>query len=191
MSEENAAPAFSEEELIAAARDLYEGTHGMTMGELAEFTGISPSVLGAARRRDGWKKALETKTGATTDAAIEAADLFRQRALTPITVSAPAGGIADEKIKVLVDPLPREVDAMLERHRKEWSAPRAMAVEAVQLRNTDAFRAFERAKLAKITAETLKIVQDGERKAHGIDAGEAPPGKHLVVIERPSIIEHE
>jgi hypothetical protein len=53
------------------------------------------------------------------------------------------------------------------------------------LRTEDTAKAFDRAKLAKITAETLMIVQNGERKAWGLDVGELPAGA-VVVIERES-----
>lgn len=182
MTDKNYAP----EELIAAARDLYEGTHQLTMADLAEMTGISVRVLRQARRDQNWQKALETKTGATTEAALAAANVFRERQLAPIVAKAPAAGsIAEEDVKALIEPLPAEVDEVLKRHRDEWKAPRAMVVESVRMRDSDPFKSFERAKLAKITAETLKIVQDGERKAHGIDVGtQPPPGKHVVIIER-------
>ncbi|MNN40803.1 hypothetical protein D3C76_1883940 [compost metagenome] len=51
------------------------------------------------------------------------------------------------------------------------------------MRETDPIKAMERAKLGKILAETLKLTQDGERKAYGIDVGELPAGQ-VVVIER-------
>ncbi|MDH4557810.1 hypothetical protein E8F11_22000 [Pseudomonas sp. BN417] len=72
---------------------------------------------------------------------------------------------------------------VLARHRKEWSAARAISVDAVRLRDSDPEKAFERAKLAKITAETLAIVQNGERRAWGLDVNEVPAAT-VVVIER-------
>ncbi len=74
-------------------------------------------------------------------------------------------------------------EAVLERHRKEWSAPRGLSAEAMRIRDSDPFKSFERAKLAKILAETLKLIQDGERQALGLDTKENPKG-HVVVIER-------
>ena len=75
---------------------------------------------------------------------------------------------------------------VLDRHRKEWSAPRKLAYDAIQLSNqgkqTDA---FERAKLAKITAETLQIVQVGECRAFGLnEAARGADGGTVVVIDR-------
>ncbi|MCW3480030.1 hypothetical protein OL229_10765 [Neisseriaceae bacterium JH1-16] len=65
---------------------------------------------------------------------------------------------------------------LLKRHRGEWGAVRALAYEAIQKRD------FETAKLAKISSEILRNVQDGERKAYGLDTpGE---GGRTIVIDR-------
>lgn len=71
--------------------------------------------------------------------------------------------------------------ALLERHRSEWQMARQLAYEAVKGRD------FDKAKLAKITTETIRNIQDGERKAWGLDITEpAAPGSTntVVVIER-------
>ena len=65
---------------------------------------------------------------------------------------------------------------VLDRHRREWAAPRKLSYEAVQSRD------FEKAKLAKITAETLQIIQANERKAWGIEQGDGD--SNVFVIER-------
>lgn len=74
------------------------------------------------------------------------------------------------------------VASVIDRHRREWSAARALSIEAVRERN------FDKAKLAKITAETIGIIQHGERKAYGIeDAGSAPQKPTVVVVERGGV----
>ena len=66
-----------------------------------------------------------------------------------------------------------------------WSAPRKLAYEAISKANTDPAGAFERAKLAKITAETLQIVQVGECRAFGLNHdARGSDGGTVVVIER-------
>lgn len=50
------------------------------------------------------------------------------------------------------------------RHRDEWDEHKSLVDTAIGTKD------FETAKLAKITAETLKIRQEGERKAWGLDA---------------------
>lgn len=59
---------------------------------------------------------------------------------------------------------------VLDRHRKEWDAARDIVYKAFHTAD------FEKAKLGKITAEALKVIQDGERKAWGIDGGTASGG---------------
>ena len=49
------------------------------------------------------------------------------------------------------------------RHRAEWVEHKALVDAAVA--DSD----FEKARLAKILAETIRIRQDGERKAWGLD----------------------
>lgn len=53
---------------------------------------------------------------------------------------------------------------LIERHRKEWQIARGLSAEAVKARD------FDKAKLAKITTETIKLIQEGERRAWGLDA---------------------
>lgn len=167
----------------AAARALYEGTPGMTLRALAEKTGIGKSTLERRANAEGWKKNYAaTKLGDMTAEAQVAADKFNRK----IEEYGPEA-TAEQKQQVVAEVVHEvAVDArgeMLDRHRREWAAPRAMSAEAVRMRDSDPVKAFDRAKLAKITAETLKIVQDGERKAWGLDVGELPPGQ-VVVIER-------
>lgn len=64
--------------------------------------------------------------------------------------------------------------AVIERHRDEWPKVREMLNVGhkahKEAKNVEDKRvAFEDLKAAKITSETLKIVQDGERKAWGLD----------------------
>lgn len=74
------------------------------------------------------------------------------------------------------------VATVLDRHRREWSAARALSIEAIRDRN------FDKAKLAKITAETIGIIQAGERKAYGIeDSDKTPVRPTVVVVERGGV----
>lgn len=167
----------------AAARALYEGTPGMTFRQVAEKTGMGKSTLERRANAEGWKKCFGNLVpGQMTADAQAAADLFNRLMDDygpEVTAEQQELVVAEVVHEVAVDVRAK----MLDRHRTEWAAPRAMSAEAVRIRDSDPDKAFERAKLAKITAETLKIVQDGERKAHGIDAGDLPPGA-VVVIDR-------
>lgn len=66
---------------------------------------------------------------------------------------------------------------LLTRHRREWGAVRNLAYTAMKSKGdlTDARR-------AKTAAEAIKTIQDGERKAWGLDSGDDGPVK--VVVQR-------
>jgi hypothetical protein len=80
---------------------------------------------------------------------------------TPAGPPAPAAAIVDRTGERAVD-LRAEI---LDRHRRAVTIARALSAAAVKTRDC------ERAKLAKITIETMKLVQEGERRAWG----PAPP----------------
>jgi hypothetical protein len=58
---------------------------------------------------------------------------------------------------------------VLARHRQEWKQVATLRQEALRDRAGNPGQSFERAKLAKITAEMTSIQQAGERKAWGLD----------------------
>jgi hypothetical protein len=64
---------------------------------------------------------------------------------------------------------------VLSRHRQEAALPRRLAYEAVKSHD------FEKAKLAKITSETILNIHKIERQAYGLDTDEQP---RTIVIER-------
>jgi len=67
---------------------------------------------------------------------------------------------------------------VIARHREEWKIPRMLLQESFTSRIGGTKDAFEKAKLAKITTEAIKIRQDGERKAWGLDdLGDFDPTK--------------
>jgi hypothetical protein len=84
---------------------------------------------------------------------------------------------AAERSAIVEDAAVKLRASLLERHRNEWNMARKIAYEAAQSRD------FEKAKLAKITTETLRNIQDGERKAWGLDAGDSL-GDKVIVIDR-------
>jgi hypothetical protein len=67
--------------------------------------------------------------------------------------------------------------AVIARHKQEWADHQKWIDEA--LANGD----FNAAKLAKITAETIRIRQDGERRAWGIvDTDVRPQAEKIKVL---------
>lgn len=173
MSEEN-----DYEARLAAARDLYEGTNGLTVDGLAEITGIHKRTLVIAKRDGGWKKHLSTKTGQSTPEALAAAAMFESGVVTAVERPAAA---AQEPVAPVVSaeeerataeafmaPLPDEREELIARHKKELLLARQLILEAVRLKDTNPMRSFEKSKLAKITGESMKILHDQERRLFGL-----------------------
>ena len=152
-----------------SARALYETTPGMSLPELSKQTGIKLHTLVSWKREDGWVQRRDLiALGTLPEAAQEAADRYQVKIddLGPEITSEQESRAADEVvIETAVDLRAQVID----RHRKELSVPRTLIAEALSIRKTDHAKAFELAKLAKITSETIKIVQDAERKAWGLD----------------------
>ena len=169
----------------------------MTAHRLAEVVGITKQAVSARMKRDTaagdpWTKKVSMKEIA------ERAQAAADRASPPERREMPAvDGDVDGKVDRQFDRAVKEKEAagtpvtvppgtpdavaeraaIISRHRREWSVSRGLVGVAVGKRD------FDRAKLAKITSETLKIIQDGERKAWGLDAAD-PADKTVVVIER-------
>lgn len=185
MSEENY------EARLAAARDLYEGTNGLTVDGLAEITGIHKRTLVIAKRDGGWKKHLSTKTGQSTPEALAAAAMFESGEITAPERPAPSAATVEASKPVIspeeekasaeafMSPLPDERDELITRHKRELLFNRQLILEATKIRDTNPMRAFEKAKMAKLTGEAMKIVHDQERKLFGLDDRDK-----TVVIER-------
>jgi len=56
-----------------------------------------------------------------------------------------------------------------DRHRQEWKLVVMLRNEALQNRKVDHKKSIELMRLAKMTAETILVQQNGERKAWGLD----------------------
>lgn len=171
----------------AAARAIYEGRPGATCETAAAEVGVPYSTVKRWKAEDGWKpipKALpelSARAGALADSwKLKMSELGK-----PLDDEVAGAEAARE---VAVD-LAVDVRAqVLDRHRKEWAAPRNIAYQAIKEATgpgADVGKAFERAKLAKITSETLTLIQAGECKAFGITAdARGGDGATVVVVER-------
>lgn len=170
----------------AAARAIYEATPGCTVAMVFQELGgkVPDGTLRRWKSEDGWKSAARTIPDLAGRAG-QLANSFKVRMSElgkPLSDDVAAAEVAREvSTQHAVDIRA----AVLDRHRKEWAAPRKLAYDAIQKADKDPAAAFERAKLAKITAETLQIVQVGECRAFGLnhDARGADGGT-VVVIER-------
>lgn len=169
----------------AAARALFEGQPGATIDTVAAEVGVEPKLIRAWKAEGKWVVATKAAAGLSARAA-ELANNFKVRMSqigTPLSDEVAAAEAAREVGQEFATDIRAEV---LSRHRKEWAAPRKVAYEALQQAGKgDVAGAFERAKLAKITAETLTLVQVGECRAFGLNHdARAGDGQTVVVVER-------
>lgn len=169
----------------AAARALFEGQPGATIDTVAAEVGVEPKLIRAWKAEGKWVVATKAAAGLSARAA-ELANNFKVRMSqigAPLSDEVAAAEAAREVGQEFAVDVRAEV---LSRHRKEWAAPRKVAYEALQQAGKgDVAGAFERAKLAKITAETLTLVQVGECRAFGLNHdARAGDGQTVVVVER-------
>lgn len=160
----------------AAARALYEMTPKMSLPMVADQVGIPVETIkswACGERGNGgrWAKIAEGVT--------EQAHLLANKHKTTLAELGPSLSMQDTEAAEKQTSGLAAVEArasIIGRHRTEWNAPRQLAYEAVKTRD------INKAKLAKMTAETLKLVQEGERKAWGLDVG--GDNKITVTVER-------
>lgn len=161
-------------------RTLWEADPTMTQGDVAKMAGVSQQAIQKRIKRDGWKKVSDQ-----SELARRAYDKADEAALKkPVPAVPDVGGeqphpeaaAAPASVSGVLAATAVELRAkIIDRHRKEWDGARNHIYKAIQ--NAD----FEEAKLGKISAESLKIVQDGERKAWGLDKDESDKSVTVVV----------
>lgn len=165
------------EERKAAARILYETIPGMSQEKVAEQVGVSTRTVEDWSRKEGWNKAPLLPPKSMSETAQAVADQY----VSKLADYGPEITDEDKQVALLETAEKTAIElraALIDRHRKEWAGPRKLVYEAI--RNRD----FELAKLAKITAEQLEIVQRAERKAWGILDKEGESKTTTVIIDR-------
>ncbi len=172
----------------AVSRAAWESDPKITHGQIGESLGVSKQAVAKKAKEQGWQKRFNIAD--VTSRAYQVADGIREE-IKPQTrpACAPPVVASEPKSEAPTDLSPFELQqlaeadavakraAVLERHRVETNAPRQMVYSALKANDT------ERGKLAKIAAETLKILQECERKAWGFDR-EGEGQKLTVVIDR-------
>lgn len=163
---------------LVEARKLFEGKPYSTINSVAAEAGVLPYWVRRWIREGDWSKASRSVPGLSARAAA-AANNMKVR-MSDLGKPLDEEVAVQEAAKEAATEFAVDVRAqVLDRHRKEWAAPRKIAYEAVQRSD------FERAKLAKITAETLTLIQGGECRAYGISHdARAADGQTVVVVER-------
>lgn len=172
----------------AHARRFWETTPRATFGEVAEMLGVSRQAVQKRAAKEGWKKGADMH--AVAKKAHEVADSVSYREQQEAEkaaseeVRARALQIAEEiRQKNLEEAEKTAIELrarLLEMHRKEWSAVRKIVHGAISRSD------FEMAKLGKIVSEATRIIQDGERRAWGLDVENenSDSGEVRVVVER-------
>lgn len=175
------------EELRAAARALYETTPDIKFPDIAAQIGAPVEEVRAWWREDGakgdrWQIAQPWAVNKAGEAARRAEELTPLLNETHAAAEAEARAVLDlpESTEVTVIDDPHK--ELRRRHQQEWLGPRTLAYQAMKLGQKGRVdEAFILAKLAKISAETLTIVQAGEGRAHGMKPTE---GEGAIVVYR-------
>ena len=124
---------------------------GSTMGELSRKHGVDKAAISRKAKKEAWLADLSEVVNKRAEAKVNGL----VNTVDPKKKAEAVDRAADAKAAVIL------------RHKEEWEQHQQLIRQAVESGDFDA------AKLAKITAETIKIRQEGERKAWGItDKGE-------------------
>ncbi len=175
----------------AQIQALWEADPKMSYGEAGAPFGVGKSTVHSRAKRYKWAKRIDNaelakrahaKADQSGKATAEIGEKIKPRTKDIVA----AARELDPKMKPDPTPEQREVAeqaavdvraSLIDRHREEWEMVRKRIHEAAEDRD------FDKAKLGKITAEATKILQDGERKAWGLDAVDGE-NEVKVIIER-------
>lgn len=163
----------------AAARALFEGTPGATCQSVSIEMKVPVGTVRRWKSEDGWTPAARTILNLPGRAGA-LADTFKVK-MSQLGKPLSDEVAAEEAAKEMSNEFAVDVRAnLLDRHRKEWAAPRKLIYEAVQKGDID------KARLAKITGETLQLIQAGECRAYGmtLEARGADSARTVVLIDR-------
>ncbi len=119
---------------------------GASQSDLSRRHGLSRTAIQKRIRAEGWMQDVSGTINRLAEAKV-------------------AGVVAGCNPQKKAEALDRAADAkaaVMLRHKEEWTRHQTLIDQALEAGD------FDKAKLAKITAETLKIRQEGERRAWGI-----------------------
>lgn len=120
---------------------------GASAASLGVKYGCSHTAVNKKVKAEGWARDVE--------------DVIRRKVSEK--VSGIVSGCDPKKKAIAIDAEASRRADVTNRHRDEWDEHKNLVDTAIGMKD------FEIAKLAKITSETLKIRQEGERKAWGLD----------------------
>ncbi len=154
---------FLSKEVWEAARRKWEATPEMTFSDVARELGVTRQAVRVQSRNNEWRKVAASEELARL--AVNKADAISAAREDPLS---------EEEEKLKTDAVDKRAE-VLARHRREWDGARKRIYMAVKSGDD------KEAKLGKLIAEALAVVQAGERKAWQLDEKEA---QTVVVIER-------
>jgi hypothetical protein len=132
---------------------------GASFPELAAKYGVSHQAIQKRSKSEGWSDGTDV------------AEVIRRKVAEK--VARVVAGSNPQKRAESIDAAAEKSASVVRMHQAEWEDHRARFGSVPE--------DFESGKLAKISAEMLRIRQDGERKAWGLDEASAQP---TIVIER-------
>lgn len=153
-----------------AARVLWESDVKMSYGDVAIKFGCTKQAVHSKCKSEGWRK-VGADARVISGAHSKADAAMQEIEASPLVVKQ----YAESEIRGATEEVAIDIRSkVLERHRKEWDGPRSLIYEGMRVKDN------EKVRLGKTSAEALKIIQEGERKAFGLDTNDAPK----IIIER-------
>ncbi|MBN3839232.1 hypothetical protein [Burkholderia sp. Ac-20349] len=177
----------------AQARAVWEADPKVNYVHIATEFGVTKQAVALRAKKDGWQKqadmphivreahrAADAKSKPPTKIGRREAADVGEKGEKPKAERTPPAMLPTPQDRA--EAVNRAVDhraELLGRHRAEWEGVRKLVNDAIDEED------FDKAKLGKITSEATKIIQEGERKAWGIDQEQGDDkGKTTIVIER-------
>ena len=142
---------------------------GATQSELARTHGCSRKAIQNRIVAEGWMQDVTSSVNRLTEA----------------KVAGVVAGCDPQKKAEALDRAAAAKAAVIARHKQEWADHQKWIDSALADGN------FEAAKLAKITAETIRIRQDGERRAWGIVDTDVRPQTSTCGPKLELVLKHE
>lgn len=162
------------------ARAVWESDPTMVDATVGKRFGVNAETVRVRRHKEGWKRDPDALAKIAAHAHVDADNLgtdpnygISGKLLHNRVKTRPVADIStavDERVRVRAE--------VLDRHRKEVAMLRGRVYGAIKDDSRDKL-AF-----AKVATDTIKVIQDMERRAFGLDAIEGPLPGGVLVIER-------
>jgi len=193
-------------------RTLWESDPVITFAEIAEQLGVTRQCVRQRSVKDKWQKRLdmgviEAKAHAVADSKVtensrEGGSQALPVYMTPEKLTdrpahnrelpvIPEGSSPEQAGQIAEDAAVAKRAAVIERQRVEWNHVRKLTYDAIRLAGKKG--ALESARYAKTVSEAMKLVQEGERRAWGMETeggnggGKTPPAATIIVHQQQGV----